>query len=291
MSPFKSKLVEWDGEDDAGRYKNVKGFKYDIVAKTIVKRAEDMPTCYLADTPEEAQALYERFEEFLNKLSSAYAKTTGLNKYDLFGEGLIGLGRAHRDWDHKRSSSFVAFAKFRITDALNEFVRDNISTVSVPVYIRKAQANYKAVKSICDAANVNFDYVIKEQKLPDELEKSDAVRIHNLVLNINRYAKRAKVSYEELLERIELIPMESEFQEYIEPTDHKREIEKVEAAIVVEKLRGHMRKNELSICDGILEGKTQAQIARELGKSPGWVSGQLKKLKERIVIMMREGKL
>jgi RNA polymerase sigma factor (sigma-70 family) len=291
MSPFKEKLVQWDGDEKGGRYKNLNGFKYDIVAKTMAKKAEDMPACYLAETPKEAQALYDRFEKFLNIKSSAYAKTTGLSKADLFGEGLIGLGRAYRDWDPSRSDDFTVFAKFRIKDALNEFVRGNISTVSVPVYIRKSQANYMEVKSICEAANVDFDYVIKEQELPDELEPNDAIRIHNLILNINRYAERAKISYEEMLNRIVLVPNETEIQEYIEPEDHKREIEKVEATIVVEKLKAHMNENELLICDGIMKGKSYLQIAKEMGMSKGWVSGQLKQLKERIIKMIHDGRL
>jgi len=56
MTPFRRKPVKWDGDDANGRYKDRNGFKFDIMTKSVVNRAEEMPEYYLADTPEEADA-------------------------------------------------------------------------------------------------------------------------------------------------------------------------------------------------------------------------------------------
>jgi RNA polymerase sigma factor (sigma-70 family) len=291
MTPFREKPVEWDGDDDNGRYKNRGGFKYDIVTKTVVKKAEHMPKCYLADTQKEAEAIYSQFEKVLNKLAYSYAIGTGLNKSDLFGEGLIGLGRAYRDWDPKRSDDFRAYAVFRIKDALGEFVRDNASAISVPSYIKKAHANIREIKAICEAADIDHHMVIDEQELPDELETNDAVRCAELVSNLINAANRAGIGYKKFLERIKLIPEDVEYIDQTPPEIHRREIEMLEAAIVVEKLKDHMDDTELAICEGIMLDKSYDEIGKELGKSKAWVSGKLKALKERILEMMHQGKL
>ena len=291
MTPFREKPVHWDGDDDNGRYKNKGGFKYDIVDQTMVKKAEPMPECYLAETPEEADALYERFEKFLNDTATAYAVNTGLSKADLFGEGLIGLGRAYRDWDPSRSEEFAPYAKFRIRDALGEFVRDNASAISVPSYVKKAHANIREIKAICEAANVDSNTVIYEQELPDELESDDAVRCAQLVSNVINAANRAKVSYLDFLERIAMVPEDVEYVDHTPPEVHQREIEMLEAAVVVEKLKEHMDEVELAICEGIMMERSYEEIGKDFGRSKGWVAGKLKALKERIIKMMHEGKL
>lgn len=291
MTPFRQKPVQWDGDDDNGRFENKGGYKYDIVNKTLVKKAERMPKYYLADTPEEADVLYNRFEKYLNDVSAAYVINTGLSKADLFGEGLIGLGRAYRDWDPSRSDVFTPYARFRIKDAMNEFVRENGSTVSVPTYVKKSHANVREIKNICEAATVDPDIIISDQELPDELETSDAVRCAELISNLINAANRAKVSYKEFLERISLVPEDTEYVDQTPPEVHQREIEMLEAAVVVEKLKDHMDEIELAICEGVMLDKTYEEIGKGFNRSKSWVSGKLKVLKTRIIEMMHDGKL
>ena len=289
MSPFRNKPVKWTGDDNSC-YKNNGGYKYDIVNKTIVKRAEDMPACYLADTLKEAEYIYSQFEHTLNELARSYSINTGLNKADLFSEGLIGLGRAYRDWDPDRSDNFKTYAIYRIKDSLGEFVRNNSSTVSVPSYIKKAYANLREIKSICEAAEIDYDAVAEKQELPDGLDVADAVRCAELISNLINAANRAKIKYCNFLDRLTLIPEDVEYIEQAPPEVHQRKIEMLEAAVVVEKLKEYMDKEELAICDGIMLDKSYAQIGKELGRSKSWVSGKLKKLKERILIMVRKDK-
>lgn len=291
MSPFRNNPVQWDGDDENGRYKNRGGYKYDIVGQRVVKKAEHMPKCYLADTQQEADAIYNKFKKYLNDIATSYAISTGLSKADLFGEGLIGLGRAYRDWDPSRSDVFVSYAKFRIRDAIVEFMREHASSISVPSYIRKAHANLKEIKNICGAAGVKAGIVIHNQELPDELDTEGAVRCAELIGILINSANRAKISYADLIKRVELVPENTEYNGQESPEEYQRDIEILEAAVVVEKLKEHMDEVELAICNGIMMDKSFEQIGTELDRTKGWVSGKFKALKERIFEMMQEGKL
>ena len=291
MTPFRQKPVKWDGEDEDGRYENKGGFKFNIMTHSVVRQDEKMPKHFLADTPEEAVAVYDRYEKLLNNMAYSYAISTGLSKVDLFGESLIGLARAYRDWDVSRGGSFRTYAIYKIKDALNECVRENSATISVPAYVKKANSNLRELKSICEQYDIDWQELAIEQEIPDELEMDDAVRCTRLVENLIRAADRAKVDYEKFIDRVSFIPEDADFSEQIAPEISKREQERLEAALVVEKLKEHMDDDELAICDGIMKEKSFDEIGKELGKSKAWVSGRLSKLRDRIIEMMEAGTL
>ena len=291
MTPFKRKRVKWDGNDENGRFINKGGFKYDIVKKTAVTKFEDMPKHFLADTAEKATVLYAEYEALLNNFAYSYSISTGLNKADLFGEALIGLARANRDWDRTRSDNFRNYAIFRIKDALNEFVHKNTTSISVPSYIKKANSNIKEITSICDTGSVSWTEIVFEQNIPSELGRSDAIRCAELVGNLINAAERAKVEYQKFIERVMIMPKDIEYQEKVYPEIDRREKEKLEAAIVVEKLKDIMDDDELTICQGIMLEKSYEQIGKEMDKSKGWVSSKLDALRQRILSMMEDGTL
>jgi RNA polymerase sigma factor (sigma-70 family) len=291
MTPFRERPVKWDGRDSNGRYKDKDGYKFDIVTKTVVKKPEDMPLHFLADTPEEAESIYARFQKMVNDFAYSYAMSTNLNRMDLFGEALIGLARAYRDWDPSRSENFGTYARFVIKDALNEFVRDNLTIVSMPAYVKKANINLKNIKSICAAYNIDWRILVIDQEIPQKLDMSDAIKCSKSVSNLIQAAKRAKVDYEKFIDRVALIPEDIEYVDQTPFEVHKRESEMCEAAMIVEKLKEHMDKYELFICTGIMEDKSFEEIGKEMKKSKSWVSGKLKNLRERIVSMMEEGTL
>lgn len=293
MSPFRRTPQPWDGRDENGRYENKGGYKYDVVSKSIVDRFEDMPKCFLADTREEAEKIYEDFEYTLNNFAYSYSISTGVDKADLFREALIGLARANRDWDPNRSSDFRNYAIYRIKDALNECVRDNCAAVSIPAYIKKANANLKELKDICESYSNSWQTLVYEQEVPIEMEVSDAVRCSKLVSNIAAAADRAKVEYDKFIDRIEMLPEETEYSDEHKQGhyDANRAQEIFEAAIVVEKLKQHMTEEEIKICDGIMLDKSYDQIGKEMGKSKAWVSDKLKAMKDRILSMMGDGSL
>lgn len=290
MTPFRDKPIKWDGKDEGGRYKDQDGYKFDIVVQNVVKKVEEMPKCFLADTLKEAESIYSQYEKMLNKLAHSYSVSTGINKADLFGEALIGLARAYRDWNPERSDNFQTYAIFVIKDSLNEYVKDNYSSVTVPAYVKKSNVHLRKIKDICDKYKINWRIIAVEQELPDELEVEDAIECTKLVKNIIRASERAKVTYEDFIERIEIIPQDVEYTETMIRTS-KREAEKVEATILANKLKKYMDKDELYICEGIMEDKSFEQIAKEMNKSKGWVSGKLKLFRERMFSIVEDNSL
>lgn len=291
MTPFREKPVKWDGDDGGGRYSNDGGYKYDIIKQTVVKKQETMPKYFLADDPDEAQELHDNFSELLNLLSYNYSVATGLNKADLFGEALIGLARANRDWDPKRSNDFRIYAMYRIKEALREFCIDNASSIRVPLYIRTSSNHYKELSDICNYYGVPVETLAIEQEIPQEFEPQDAVRSAELVTLLINAANRASVSMEKFVARIQAVPSDELFENQLPPEVEEMQTRQLEAALVVDKLKKHMTQEESAICSGIMEGLSYDEIAQKLGRSKGWVSNRLKAFKERILAKADDGTL
>lgn len=283
MASFKEKAVKWDGDDGNGRYKNKSGFKFDIITKKVVHRLEEMPRCFLADTPEEAQAIYFKFESLLNNMAYTYAVSSNVDKADLFGDALIGLARAYRDWDSSRSENFKNYAIYRIKDALNECVRINGMPVSVPSYIKKAHSNLENLKRICEMKGIDWTFIKEPSK---ELFTTDD-DLNECVAKIRNAASRAGVSIDKFIERIEYIPTDADYTEQILVEKNESQLE---AAIVVNQIKQEMNEEEEKICDGIMQGKTYEEIGAEFGRSKAWVAGKLKGLRERIIEKARKEK-
>lgn len=291
MTPFREKTVKWDGDDSNGRYKNQNGYKFDTVTQTILKKYEDMPICFLADTPKEAENIYNQFEKILNHFAYSYSISTNINKSDLFGEALIGLARAYRDWDPSRSDNFQIYAKFVIRDTLNEFVRSNSAIISVPAYIKKANSSLKRIKIICKRYDIDWQTMVINKDISNKMESGDISKCANAIGNIISAADRAGVDYDKFIERIELVPEDIEYVEQVPYEVHKRDSETLEAAIIIDKLKEYMTEQERLICEGIMLDKSFEEIGKDFGKSKSWVSGKLKLFKKRIISMMEEGTL
>lgn len=280
MTPFRDKEVKWKEEDSTtGRYKNVNGFKFDIIRQTVVIQQEEMPIHFLADTPEEAEALYCKYSGLINGMAYNYAIATGLQKVDLFIEALIGLGRAYRDWDTRRSDDFKIYAMYRITDALNEFTRDNMASVKVPAYIKKSHMHVTKLKYIFHKHNIATDKVLLCGKVDSRIEGADLKKCTLLVRYLVDAAARAKVAYKKFIERVEYIPEDCVLEDTTAPDNYEK---KLETALIIQKLQSYMDKTELTICRGVMEGQTYEVIGDEFGKSSVWVKRKLDKLRDKI---------
>jgi len=280
MTPFRDKEVKWKEEDNTtGRYKNVNGFKFDIIRQTVVIQQEEMPANFLADTPEEAEALYCKYSGLINGIAYNYAVATGLQKVDLFIEALIGLGRAYRDWDIKRSDKFKIYAIYRITDALNEFARNNMASVKVPAYIKKSHTHVIKLKYIFHKYNISTDKVLLCGKVDSRIEGSDWEKCTLLVKYLADAAVRAKVAYKKFVERVEYIPEDCALEDITAPDNYEKELE---TALIIQKLQSYMDRTELSICRSVMEGQTYEVIGKEFGKSSVWVKRKLDKLRDKI---------
>jgi RNA polymerase sigma factor (sigma-70 family) len=287
--PFRSSPVKWENEDGSNsRYKNVGGFKYDVIKKSVVYSKEEMPKYFLADTSEEAEALYKDYDKLLNNMSFSYAKATGVSKSDLFGEALIGLGRARRDWNEGRSTDFKILAIYYIKDALNEFVRKNSLTVHVPAYIKKSHYNLEELKRLLDLHDIGHDIVYSGSiniDLPGSIEE----QVRDIIIKLHYAAERADVPYEKFIDRIEYIPTVS-IDDLIGPSVEEvvRHKERIEAALIVDRIKEYMDDEELSIAEGIMEGKSYREISEEHGQPAHWSHYKIKRFRDRLLKTMEE---
>lgn len=282
MTPFREKPVKWKKEDGhTGRYKNVRGFKFDIIKQSVVVQPEAMAKYFLADTPEEAAALYNRYSNLLNALAYSYAVSTKLQKDDLFGEALIGLGRAYRDWDTNRSDNFKNYAIYRIKDALNEFVRNNVSSVSVPAYIKKSHSHVTQLKTIFHKYEISTNKALLCGKIDSKIKGKDKIRCIILVDYLVNAAVRARTTYSKFVERVEYIPEDCAFDEAL--TCDKSE-DSLEMALIIKKLQTYMDPTELSVCQDIMKGFSYEKIGEKFNKNSVWVRRKLDKLRDKIIL-------
>lgn len=281
MVPFREKPVKWKKEDShTGRYKNVAGFKFDIIKQTVVVRQEAMSKYFLADTPEEAEALYNHYSGLLNALAYNYAVSTGLQKDDLFGEALIGLGRAYRDWDINRSDNFKMYAIYRIKDALNEFVRGNMTAVTVPAYIKKSHNHIIKLKLIFAKYTLSIDNVLLCGKIDQRINGPDKIKCTYLINKLKKAADRARISYKKFVERVEYIPEDCIFNENTACNEYEKSLE---TALIIKKLQTYMDSTEISICQDIMNGVSYEKIGEKFNKNSVWVRRKLNKLRDKII--------
>jgi RNA polymerase sigma factor (sigma-70 family) len=274
MTPFRTKKVKQD--------RDVSNFKFDILHHRVVEKPESMPKYFLSDCPKQAEEVYKKYEKILNSLAYNYSLSTGIDRADLFGEALIGLARAKRDWDPKRSDNFKSYAIYRIKDSLNECARKNRASISVPAYIKKANVNLKELEDLCERSDIELHTILLDHEIPYKLDENDAIRAAEIINNLINAANRSRVNYDKFVERIRYIPTDVPYEEDNIETSN-RDQEKLEAAIVVAGIKKMMTKEELSICDGVMKDLSYEEIGKTMGKSKAWVSNKLRVLRERIV--------
>jgi RNA polymerase sigma factor (sigma-70 family) len=265
-------------------FKEKKEYNFDVVGQNPVITKEAMPKFFLADTLEEAEKLHTQFSSLLNALARNYADATGLPASDLFGEGLIGLGRAYRDWNPDRSENYQTYATFRIKDAMVEFIRDHSAVVRVPTNMKKASGTLNRLKVLCEQHGLDYRTVLEQGASAFDKKNSHLILKGGEALStLKGYAgSKTRKEFLRYIEKLENLPEEVDFSDQTPPEIHVRSQQMLEAALLVDKLREYMDKEELTICEGIMADKSYEEIGEELGKSKAWVSGKLKKFKEKI---------
>ena len=286
-----------------------KKFKYDIVHKTSVNTYEKLPKFFLADDPIEAEKLYSKFSNLLNSISYTYSTISGIPKSDLFGEALLGLARANRDWSATYDSNFKTYAIFRIKDVLNEYIRCNAQIVTIPSYIKKANILLNKIKRLLKKFEVSSDDIykiitaVKLEIDPDDIHKvviTVSIKNMNIPNKQKRVCKkmletlaaasiRAKVDYPKFIERVECLPIDITIDHQTEPKFQKFTDEELNAAILVEKLKKYMNKNEITICNGIMIGLTYKEIGIKFvpSRSNAWVAKQVKNLRKKLLTKIK----
>lgn len=258
-------------------------FTFEIVGHSPTSVPGEMPKHFLADTIQEAERVYKNFSSLLNLLAFNFSMTTGLPKADLFGEGLIGLGQAHKDWDGSRSKNFRTYAIFRIKDSMMEFVRANKATIKIPSYIRKSMMALQKLKETCEEFNLDYREVIEEMPWEAGLPEKSFGRIGAAAALIHTYAKNAGVKdVLDFVDRLENVPEEVSFADQAPFENSAREQQILEAALIVEQMKPHLDEIELAICEGIMADKSYAEIGNELGHGKSWVAERVFKIREKM---------
>lgn len=257
---------------------DTKGFKYDIIKKSEVTPV-DMPRCFLADTAEEAERLYNSFSGLLNSIAYSYSVGTGIDKDDLFRESLIGLSKAYQDWDSGRSEDFRKYAVYRIKEVLNEYVRHNITCVKIPSYIKKAQNTLRKITELCESMGISWeDFVFSNIFTADIADDRKSILIDNK-LRLENAAERAGVDYQVFVRRVQIIPRVVAYSEE-ESYDHKND---AFVSLVVNEIIDKANEYEKVVCNYIMAGLSNRQIAAKVGKSEAWVRSVLLKIRKRLM--------
>lgn len=260
-------------------------FKYNIVKESSVETYEELPKHFLADTPEEAEELYSKFCYLLNAVSYSYSTQTHIAKSDLFGEALIGLARAKRDFDPQRSSKFKTFAIYKMKSAMNEYVRKNATSTAIPAYIRHAHRQITLLQDLCALGAEELHSSAKADE-PD-LSKMHSVwakkKAVELFSNLQKAAIRAGISTEEIVRRAEFTANDVRYDDYLDPDDVEDDTEsRLQAALFVEDIKTVMTDRELLIAERIMDGMSLREIGGELSISHNAVRNDLIKLKKRL---------
>lgn len=232
----------------------------------------------LGNTVEEAENTFQEFSKVLNDLARSYSMKSGLDRADLFGEGIVGLARAKRDFDSKRSDNFKTFAIYKIKDAMHSHIRSVSRPTSVPAYIWRLNRWISEARTLLEGAGMTpsmADSVLCGQAL---FAENIGERCERLLQFINDEAERQGVDQEKLVRRAESLPSKEEMSE----TSDSSKTKELEDRMAVEDLKKHLNETESAIADGIMEGRTHKEIAESLGYTTPWVTQQLKKMRKKL---------
>ena len=227
---------------------------------TVVKTStteEVFLSAFLAETQDEAVKVYNEYLPLLNSIVNRYL-STGLEKSDLFSTALVGLARAMRDFDSNRSESPKMFVNVKVRDALRDFVRKNISPVSIPQYIMASHGLVTKIGDSMDHKNHNCGETTGDYS------------------NLTKAAERCGLTVEELIERSEVLPTGVPYVDDYSPTEQSGY-----SKTLINELKNDMTDNELVVSNGILAGDDYAKIARDNGKSKTWVTNVIKGMREK----------
>lgn len=273
--------------------------RIDIVStKSIRDRIEIFLPYYLGATPEEAEETYRAFSSTIDAMSDSYSRNTDVAKEDYFGDAIAGLARAKRDWDPTRGGcKFRTFAIMKIKNALNECCRKNSSIVNIPYYVRTAHTYITNVKTILEAYDIEpkgIKYTLENCRFPkiQIISKADHERVVEELRKLENLARNSGVILKKLVRRAEFVPSDMSYDESMTQDEmFKREQRRLSAALMVSKLEDYMTKEELHVAQGIMSGRSYAEIGRihDPKRSVAWVRKKLDEMSDKFKIKMKEG--
>jgi RNA polymerase sigma factor (sigma-70 family) len=263
-----------------------------LSTRVLPENTEEFLPFFLGNTEKEAEQTYINFKKLLNNMSGSYARSSGLLKEDLFGEALIGLARAMRDYDKTKNDNIFVYASYRIRSVLNEYCYKNRSIVSIPNYVAIAYGYINRIRNILLKYPGTEDKIkefLLDNKIPDyfELPKKEREICETVLKHLAILAINSKVNYADLIERAEYVPLNVTFEEnYLSVEDcEERDVKQIQLTALISSLKNKMTEKEIAIADGILMGKTYDEIGAEQTphRSAAWVRKQLDNIRKKVM--------
>lgn len=256
-----------------------------------IRKNEEFKKHFLADTEEEANDLLKKYDGTLKLLSNKASVMTGIDREDLYQEGIIGLARASREFNEERSDNFRTFAIYKIKDALREFNTTQSITIKSPQYTRDAirlaavlrerlvKAGEYQYLALVDMWDSSSKYV-GNSPLDISIQKSR--------YSLKNLADRSHTSVKQLLERSEMAPLySSELTNVNYPSDKMSSetdvIDKINAMDMIERIKKYISEEDYELLwNRFVEGMTVREIAPKMGISAPHVSGKTQVLLEKL---------
>lgn len=265
---------------------NEKSYKYNYeVVKTeeVIAYCENdaYPEYLLGDTLEEAEDTFKEFSVYINRLARFYSIISKIDRAEFFGEGIISLGKAKRDYN-KKMGEFRPYAKYIVSDAMNEVIRKNRTVVKIPSYIYKANKIVNRIKKISEeyVTDGNFDYIlyadITDIGLPEEIMED----INANKFTLERAAARASTSYDELLNRACQLPLVTKFEvNEFDSVSCDDTYMLLPIKLFVKEIMTFLTEDQQAVAKLIMEDKDKSEISRITGNTPYWVNQQMEGIK------------
>lgn len=255
---------------------------YDVIdVKGIDNRKTESnyPKHLLGDNASEAQKTFEDFKGMINSMVRSYSKATGIQREELFNECILALARAKKDFNSSKNCSLKTYAKYSIIDAICNYIRKNISHVSIPSYVNKSHRLINRIKFLTGNREDWLDYILDMKIKDDELG--------GCVKSLNSMANRCGISCEELVNRSEFLPLSTSDYE-VEETDSSEE--NITLKMLIRDIMSKLSDEERVISEMIMMDMNYTEIANRLGKTDSYVRGKLSSIRDKTMNMIREEK-
>jgi len=248
---------------------------------------------FLADTEKEAEKLLKEFDNTLKLLANRFYTIAGLDKEDLYQEGVIGLARASRDFDEERSDNFKIFAIYKIKDAMREFGTTQSVTVKAPQYTKDAVRLANILREqLVKAGEYQYLALVDMWDSSGKYTGSNALEksIRKSRQSLKNLADRSHTSVRQLLERSEMAPLYTvEISDIVNAqlAESKSEetdlIDKIDDTSLIERIKEHISEEDYTLLwNRFVEGMTVRDLAPIMGISAPHVSGKTQALVEKL---------
>lgn len=271
----------------------MENYKYDVVDTNksdnkIETQDTNFPQYLLGDSLKEAERVLAEFNTYINNVASAYAASSNIDKSEFFGDAIIALGKAKRDYTPDRGSVFIPYAKFIIVDSMNECVRKNKATVRIPIYINKAHKIILRIKVLIAGYAETIDDILFDTNFNwDKIPEVIRTKIIDDKILLERSSERAKITLKVLIDRAEYLPLMISTDIAVrELSSNNLDEEHILAKLIVNEIKSLLNSDELDVANLIMEGKRKVEICELLDRSNTWTSKRIENIRNKAKLMV-----